>query len=62
MAAIRNSRTFGVLWLGLAFSGGLYAGWIDFNSAEVQFTVLLLVLFGAVFGFAQHATRNPQYV
>ena len=53
MTAIRNSRTFDVMCIGLAFVGGLYAGWIDFNQTEVQPTVLLLVIFGAVLGFAQ---------
>ena len=53
MTAIRNSRTFDVLCIGLAFAGGLFAGWIDFNQTEVQSTVLLLVVFGAVLGFAQ---------
>ncbi len=53
MTSIRNSQAFDVLYVGLAFSGGLYAGWIDFNNSEVQSTVLLLVLFGAVLGFAQ---------
>ena len=53
MTVIRNSRTLDVLCIGLAFVGGLYAGWIDFNQTEVQPTVLLLVVFGAVLGFAQ---------
>ena len=53
MAAIRNSRAFDVLCIGLAFAGGLFAGWIDFNQTEVQPTVLALVIFGAVLGFVR---------
>ncbi len=53
MTAIRDSRAVDVLCIGLAFVGGLFAGWIDFNATEVQPTVLLLVVLGAAFGFVR---------
>ena len=49
----KNSKTFDVVCISLAFAGGLFAGWIDFNQTEVQPTVLLLIVFGAVLGFAR---------
>jgi hypothetical protein len=43
----------------LALFLGIMVGWLDLNAAEVQGTVLLLLVFGVFFGFAQpkHAWR-----
>jgi hypothetical protein len=44
-----------VFWLCfvLAFSGGIFAGWVDFNNDEVQATVLVILMMTFLLGLIE---------
>lgn len=53
MTTAKRLATYDLFYTGLALVVGLFAGWVDFHNDEPQAAAILLVLFGAVLGFAQ---------